>query len=234
LICHRLVRAAQALVSAVALLLAGFATAAEPLRVVTLGDSITRGVRPGVKAEETFAALLETALRDAGVDATVENRGVGGETTAGAVDRLVEIVELRPRAVAVMYGTNDSYVYTNEQEPRVTLEQYADNLRTIVARLRDAGAVAILMTPPAWGAKGEPNGIGEHPNVRLAQYAEVVRQVAEETGAPLVDHFAHWTKALDDGVDLGEWTTDQYHPNPRGHREIAELLAPIVIEVCKR
>src|SRR5262249_17089491 len=31
-------------------------------RIVALGDSITRGVRPGVKAEETFVRLLQNAL----------------------------------------------------------------------------------------------------------------------------------------------------------------------------
>jgi lysophospholipase L1-like esterase len=50
-------------------------------RVVTLGDSITRGVRAGVKPEETFTALLEKGLRGRGLDAEVVNVGIGGERT---------------------------------------------------------------------------------------------------------------------------------------------------------
>ena len=57
---------------------------------------------------------------------------------------------------------------------------------------------------------------------------KVCRQVAEETKTPLVDHFAHWTKANANGIDIGAWTTDQCHPNPRGHEEITKLLLPVV------
>ncbi len=30
------------------------------------------------------------------------------------------------------------------------------------------------------------------------------------------------------GKDVGEWTTDQCHPNPAGHREIAGLMLPVI------
>ena len=33
--------------------------AAEPVTIVTLGDSITKGVRAGVKADETFSSQLK-------------------------------------------------------------------------------------------------------------------------------------------------------------------------------
>src|SRR5438552_15698538 len=51
------------------------------IRIVTLGDSITRGVRAGVNSEETFAALLQVGLKDKGVAAEVVNLGIGGERT---------------------------------------------------------------------------------------------------------------------------------------------------------
>src|SRR5262249_6061469 len=63
---------------------------AEPLRVVMLGDSITKGVRPGVKPEETFSALIEKQLQQQGIRVSVVNAGVGGETTVGAGKRLAK------------------------------------------------------------------------------------------------------------------------------------------------
>jgi len=51
--------------------------------------------------------------------------------------------------------------------------------------------------------------------VRLEKYVETCRDVAARTKTPLADHFAHWSKRVRDGGDLGEWTTDQCHPNPR-------------------
>ena len=85
------------------------------------------------------------------------------------------------------------------------------------------------MTPPAYAEKSAPNGIGEHCNVRLAQYAEVVRQVAETLQVPLVDHYAAWAEVSKSGTDLNEWTTDGYHPNPKGHADLATRMSPVVV-----
>src|SRR4029078_1868242 len=57
------------------------------VRVVALGDSITKGVRAGVRPEETFAALAERALKADGIDVEVVNLGVGGERTDQAPER---------------------------------------------------------------------------------------------------------------------------------------------------
>jgi acyl-CoA thioesterase-1 len=203
-------------------------------KVVALGDSITRGARAGVKPEETFAALLQAGLRKEKIEAEVVNAGVGGERTDGALGRLTKgVLAVKPRVVVVMYGTNDSYVDAGRKEARLSVAQYQDNLRSLVARLRKEGVTPILMTPPRWGAKAR-NGLGESPNARLEAYVKACREVARETKAPLVDHFAHWTKAEKEGTDLGQWTTDQCHPNPRGHRELASLLLPVVLDVVRK
>ena len=71
---------------------------AEPLEIITLGDSITKGVRTGVKPQETFAALLQEELKSRGIDARVTNVGVGGERTDGALARLEnDVLAKKPR-----------------------------------------------------------------------------------------------------------------------------------------
>src|SRR6266508_5737676 len=93
----------------VALLLLAFVTplaAEEPrVRVVTLGDSITRGVRPGVKANETFSALLQEGLRKRKIEADVTNVGIGGARTDQALQRLAKsVLSLMPQVAAIRYG----------------------------------------------------------------------------------------------------------------------------------
>ncbi|MDP1797389.1 MAG: hypothetical protein Q8K78_07905, partial [Planctomycetaceae bacterium] len=83
-------------------------------------------------------------------------------------------------------------------------------------------------TEPRWGAAATPNGAGEHPNVRLERYLTECRAVATALKVPLVDHYAHWAKAEIDGQNLGDWTTDQCHPNPAGHRVLLETMLPVV------
>src|SRR5437764_889189 len=81
------------------------------LRIITLGDSITKGVRPGVTAEQTFASLMQRQLRAQGIAVEVENVGIGGERTDMALQRLEkDVIAKKPDVVTIMYGTNDSYV----------------------------------------------------------------------------------------------------------------------------
>jgi acyl-CoA thioesterase-1 len=208
--------------------------AAEPLRIVTLGDSITKGVRSGVKAEETFAARVEAALRADGVDASVVNVGIGGERTDQALRRLAkDVVAQKPTAVAIMYGTNDSYVDQGKSASRITVEEYRANLVRLVAELRAAGIAPVLMTSPRWGKTARLNGVGEHPNLQLEKYVAACRAVAAELRVPLVDHYQHWAAAEAKGTDIGGWTTDQCHPNPAGHQVLAELMLPVVRAALK-
>lgn len=206
----------------------------KPLRIVTLGDSITKGVRPGVKPEETFAARLEAALRAEGLEVSVVNVGIGGERTDMALKRLAkDVLAQKPAVVTIMYGTNDSYVDQGKSASRITEEEYRANLAKLVDELRTAGIAPVLMTEPRWGKTARLNGAGEHPNVRLEQYVAACRAVAKEKRVPLVDHFQRWTDAEEKGADIGKWTTDQCHPNPEGHRVLAELMLPVVRAALK-
>ncbi len=197
--------------------------------IITLGDSITKGVRGGVTAEETFAAGLERTLQERGHAVRVTNIGIGGERTDQALVRLEkDVLARRPKIVTIMYGTNDSYVDRGQTDSRITAEMYRANLETLVRRLRDAGIRPVLMTEPRWGAAAAVNGAGEHPNVRLERYLKECRAVATALKVPLVDHYAHWTKAEAAGQNLGDWTTDQCHPNPAGHRVLLETMLPVI------
>src|SRR5688572_8863113 len=68
-----------------------------PVKIVLLGDSITKGVRHGVGSEETFGSVLAVRLKGRGSAAEVVNLGVGGERTDQALARLErEVLSLRP------------------------------------------------------------------------------------------------------------------------------------------
>src|SRR5262249_40710872 len=135
------------------------------VKIVTLGDSITRGVRQGVKPEATFAFLLQEALKKEGVAAEVVNVGIGGEDTTRARARLERaVIALKPQIVTIMYGTNDSWIDRGKKDSRLTPEGYRANLVKLIGDLRKAGIRPILMTEPCLGTKHGPNGAGEHPN----------------------------------------------------------------------
>ena len=204
------------------------------VRIITLGDSITKGARPGVLPAQTFGARLQGALREAGIAAQVHNVGIGSERTDLALQRLErDVISQRPHFVTVMYGTNDSWVDQGKSESRLSEQVYAANLREIVTRLQAAHIQPVLMTEPKFGEEEQKNGLGEDPNLRLARYVERCRAVARDTGVPLVDHFGGWATEQQGGRVLQKWTTDGCHPNADGHADLAQRIVGVVAPLLK-
>ncbi|MDZ4290012.1 MAG: SGNH/GDSL hydrolase family protein [Prosthecobacter sp.] len=211
-------------------LLPGRGGAVEPLRLVTVGDSITRGLQ--VKPDETFAALVQKALIAKGIPTEVTNAGIGGDTADALTKLQAGVIARKPHLVTIMYGTNDSSVGKGETESRNSLAEYESALRAMITALKAAGIQVVVMTSPPFAEGGPPNPLGEDRNVRLVRYVDACRAVAKELQVPLVDHHAHWSAAAAKGEKLKTWTTDFCHPNARGHRELADeilrVVAPLV------
>lgn len=204
------------------------------VRIITLGDSITRGARPGVLPAHTFSARLRAGLREAGLPVHVHNLGIGGERTDQALARLQrDVISQRPHLVTVMYGTNDSWVDPGKTESRLSAAQYEANLRTIVRQLQEARIQVVLMTEPRFGEENRRNGLGEEPNLRLARYVEIGRAVARDLQLPLVDHFGGWTTEQVGGRRLQPWTTDGCHPNFDGHADLASRMLPVIAPLVR-
>lgn len=208
---------------------------ATPVTIVTLGDSITKGWRPGVTKEETFSAVLEMLLAGKAIKAQVINVGIGGERTDQALNRFEkDVAAKKPAIVTIMYGANDSYIDKGKDQPRLSKEQFEANLNKLLEQCKKAGIKPILMTSNAYGRTPSKNGAGNNPNDLLTQYMEITRKVALKTSTPLVDHFEFWTAKDKGGTDIGKWTTDQLHPNVAGHKTMAELMLPAILSALEK
>jgi acyl-CoA thioesterase-1 len=91
-----------------------FAPAAEAAHVtiVALGASNTYGqgrgrTNGGVSPSQAWPAQLQALLRARGLDATVKNEGVPGDTTGGMLARLNSAVPDGPALVILQPGGND-------------------------------------------------------------------------------------------------------------------------------
>jgi len=149
----------------------------------------------------------------------------------------------RPKIVVIQFGINDSAidVWKNPpaQEPRISLAEFEQNLRQIVARTRKAGASPILMTanPLRWTPQlkelygktpydaSRPDGL-EAP--QLLGYNEIVRKLAAELRVPLVDIHKEFHQR-----DVDQLLLDGMHPNDAGHEIIAQLLVPAVRQLTR-
>jgi len=201
------------------------------IRMVALGDSITRGVCAGVREEHTFRHLLQEDLsRMTGYEVEVINAGVDGDITAAAIHRLErDVLRHNPDYVTIMFGVNDAGYYrpvtdSMADTPRVTAEDFRSNLEAIIEAVQKIHAKPVLVTPvpmnPAYAHRDFPAYLENGLNYLVDEYADIIRDLASGKGLPLVD--VHRAFSADPGTD--KLVPDGIHPNKAGHRFIANIL----------
>ena len=184
------------------------AAAAQPLRILAFGDSLTHGY--GLAAGDTFPEQLQRALTAKGYAVKVLNGGNSGDTTASGRERLDWVLAERPDMAIVELGGNDGL---RGLDPA---ETYA-NLDAILGRFRAKG-VAVLLTGML-----APRNLG-------ADYAEafdaVFPRLAEAHGVAFYPFFL-------DGVAMQPELNqdDGIHPNAAGVARVVERILPSVIRL---
>jgi acyl-CoA thioesterase-1 len=131
--------------------------AADPVRIVALGDSNTYGYR--VARDGTYPAQLEAKLREKGYDVTIVNAGRNGDMTAEGMARLDTAFADGADAAIVFLGRND----WRKGVPAVAIAQ---NLDAIVATLRARGLPVLLVgfAPNDFSAVAQKNGALYYPD----------------------------------------------------------------------
>lgn len=175
------------------------ATALKPgARVLALGDSLTVGY--GAMPEQAWPALL------AGLTGwQVDNEGVNGDTSAGALQRLSALLAANSYdAVLVGIGGNDMLRGMPQQATR-------DNVAAIVrAALGHTPYVALIATPApeAWrAAAGSLSDAGFYAEVAAAEKALLIPDV--------------YSTVLSDAA----LRSDRIHANAQGYAAMAQQLA---------
>jgi acyl-CoA thioesterase-1 len=123
------------------------AAAAEPIRILAFGDSLTAGY--GLAEQDTLPTRLADALNKMGRPVTMINGGVSGDTTADGVSRLDWALADQPQIMILALGANDML---RGLDPKTTRA----NLDTIIRKAKAAGVEVVLagmLAPPNLGAE---------------------------------------------------------------------------------
>lgn len=191
------------------------AGAGEPVRLLVLGDSLTAGY--GLPKQDGFTAQLERSLRADGLDVTVIDAGVSGDTTAGGLARLDWVLRSAgaggPDAIIVELGANDGL---RGFDPKVTY----GNLDRILSRLRESD-VRILVA----GMRAPPNLGREY----VDAFDAIFPRLADRHEVPLYPFFLDGVAA---DPDLNQ--ADGIHPNREGIAEIVSRIQPAVKQLLER
>jgi acyl-CoA thioesterase-1 len=130
----------------IACLFASALARAEPVKIVALGDSLTAGY--GLPVADAFPTKLQAALKAKGVDASVANAGVSGDTASGGLERVDWSVPDGTDAVIVELGANDAL---RGLDPKLT-EKALDAILTKLDQRHIPVLLAGMKAPPNMGA----------------------------------------------------------------------------------
>jgi acyl-CoA thioesterase I len=175
--------------------------AATELKIVAFGDSLTSGHR--LPKGDAYPAVIERALKKAGLPFSVVNHGVNGDTTAGALRRLDAALAENPHILIVAFGANDGL-------RGVPVKQVRANLEKIIETAQARGVKVLLVGMEALPLYGWQYTIDFH---------NLFPELAEKYGVPLVPFML-------DGV-LGNpdlMGPDGVHPNAAGAQAIASNI----------
>lgn len=181
-------------------LLAGAPAGAQ---VVALGDSATKGFH--LAEADAWPFKLEALLRQRGVNVSVANQGVNGDTSEGMLGRLDSAVPEGTRVVIFACCGNDN------KDPRHAVADHDGNLRAIFARLRARG-VAIVFSPERSAGAMNPADVALARGSGAILCGGIYLGVAPE--------------------DLEESPAGR-HPNARGTDVIAARMLPCVLRALR-
>ena len=194
---------AHAALLAVAALMYGapIAAAASTIKLVALGDSITAGL--GLAPADTYPRRLEHALQAKGLQVTIANAGVSGDTAGDGLERLDWSVPDGTDGVILALGANDML---RGIDPAVT----AGALERIVVRLQ-ARHIGVLLV----GMKAGSN-LGDA--YRIA-YDRIFPDLAARHG---IDFYPFLLQDVAFKPELNQ--ADGMHPNAKGAAVIAAAM----------
>ena len=145
-------------------------------------------------------------------------RGIGGQTTAEMLVRFrQDVLELHPKVVLIMAGTNDIAMNNGW----ISLENALGNIVSMCELAKLHGIEVILCSvPPAFRFRWRPE---LEPAQTIVQFNSMIRRYAEEQGICYLDY---WSSLADErGGIPAKWCGDEVHPNTQCYIEVFEPLA---------
>jgi acyl-CoA thioesterase I len=193
------------------------ATVADRPRIVVLGDSLTAGL--GLSPDDAYPTLLQRRVDAAGLNYSVVNAGVSGDTSAGGLSRLDWALGNNPgdarvldvRILIVALGGNDGL-------RGLPVEELEQNLATIIERAQ-ARHVRVILA----GMDAPPN-FGE---VYIVSFHQVYARLAARYHVALIPFLLQGVAGID---TLNQ--RDGIHPTAAGARIVADnvwaVLKPVI------
>lgn len=188
-------------------LLFGFHQSTTQKTILFFGDSLTAGY--GLSPEEAFPALVERSLNKKGKPVKVVNAGLSGETSAGGLSRIDWVLRQPVDIFILELGANDGLRGLPLDQTRKNLQAIIDKVKAKYPKTKIV--VTGMMVPPNIGKE------------YVADFQRIFPELAKKNSAALIP-FLLLNVAGNEKLNL----PDGIHPNPDGHKIVAENVMKIV------
>lgn len=188
-------------------------------RVVFMGDSIT----DGWNLEQYFPGK------------SYINRGIGGQTTPQMLLRFrSDVIDLKPRVVIILAGTNDIAGNTGT----ITLEDTARNLTSMVelAKANNIRVVLASVLPVNDRVKNKEGTLlvqtKNRPNEKIVAVNDWLKKYTAENNLIYLDYYSATVDekgTLKDGLSY-----DGLHPNADGYKVMQSLAEEAIARALKK
>lgn len=183
------------------------AVAQGPLKIVTFGDSITRGY-----GATPYSTYLRQSLKAAGCSVTVINEGKDAETTIDGRNRIGSVLKKhKPDYILIMEGANDA-------RSGIGAATVQNNIGSMMAQAVNAGTIPIVasITPNTEAGGSENRAIP-------GTYNPGIAAAANQRGVTYVDVYS----ALE-GPRWGSYNFDGLHLTNSGQRVVANQFLAVL------
>jgi len=192
------------------------------MKIVCFGDSLTTC---GGEGASRWEGRFSDILQDRFPGHTFVNRGVGGDTFAGARERLeTDVISERPDIVLIEFGANDWWA-----DERPYAEWAADLEHCIVQIQKNCARALVLgVFGLCRNADGDlaPKETGIDP--RGLAYRKLEEEIAARHGCPYVPNIQQ------EIIGNRRCWLDQNHPNEYGNRHVADMIEPVLEELLSQ
>ncbi|QMW03032.1 arylesterase [Spirosoma foliorum] len=179
--------------------------------VLFYGNSLTAGY--GVEPSQAFPALVGQKIDSAGLNYTVVNAGLSGETTAGGKSRISWVMRQPVSVFVLELGGNDGLRGLPLSATRQNLQAIVDTVR-----LKSPQATIVLagmQIPPNMGTSYSK------------EFRELFKELADKNKLILIPFLLEGVGGI---PKLNQ--PDGIHPTPAGHKIVAntvwEVLRPVL------
>jgi lysophospholipase L1-like esterase len=182
-------------------------------RVVFMGNSITDGwIRISPEFFEGKSYI---------------DRGISGQTTPQMLVRFrADVINLKPKVVLILGGTNDIAGNTGPS----TLEMIEDNLISM-AQLAKANGIKVILSSvlPVYDYPWKP---GLEPAEKIVTLNQRIKEFAEKNGCYYLDYYS---SVVDERKGMkAEYSKDGVHPNKEGYKVMEALAEAALNKVLGR